>query len=216
MKRQISTSTVVWRQLIIPAPRLSADKQRERARAHVPLGASYQEFGPDQREAWYCLSRPDDVLGVDQLELIPPTRRKGHGVPTSEFGEARGWLKANDRRVIETSTGKEPDAKRWQEAAKNIARGHRILVQGHLGTDKARELGGRRGRQMARESIVTYYQEHPEREAFAAIWRGAKGDSEAALAALNALFEKRHLPRLGSEASARRAFGPRDKMKPRK
>jgi hypothetical protein len=208
MKQRFST-TATFRHLIVPAPRLSEDRQRERARLVVPLGGIYQEFGPDQREEWYSLSRESDVLLVDQLELIPPPRKKGSGVPTAEFGEVRGWLRANSRVVIECSTGLEPTQKRWQEAAKNIARGHRILIQGHLGTDKARDLGKRRGAQMKRESLVDYYKNHRDHGIFAAIWRGTKGDAETARAKLNAYLEQHHFPPLGSEASCRRAFGVR-------
>ena len=203
----------VYRLLIVPAPRLTADAQRERAKAVVPLGALVQEYGPDTLAEWYEMSRDADVLVVDQLELIPPVRRKGRGVPTAILGQVRGWLRAHKSQIMESSRKAEPDAKRWREAEANVARGHRILVTRRLPTETASELGKRRGEQARRESIVEYYRAHPERAIFVAIWRGAEGDAAAALAALNADLTRRHLPLLGSEASARRAFGDRGKRK---
>ena len=74
--KKSTAANATYRVLIRPARGAPEAEQRDRAAVIAGLGATVQEFTGDQYEDWAALARPDDVLLVYRLELIPPIRSR--------------------------------------------------------------------------------------------------------------------------------------------
>lgn len=203
MKLRFSTDTI-FRVFLRGGRGASLDKQREDAKAIVPLGATVQEV--TDVDMLCRMTRPDDVVIVFRLEFVPPVRSKECPSPTFVLGQVKAALKGV--RFIESHTQREPDEKRWREAVKNIARGMRKVYR----KDRLSAGGKTRGAQISRESVVNYWRDHPEHERFRDIWKSNQyPNALKAIERLNAEADKRGFQRIGSIDSARRAFGRRMK-----
>jgi hypothetical protein len=201
MKRRFFTDTI-FRVFLRPGRGASLDKQREAAKAVVPLGATVMEV--TETEMLSEMTRKGDVVIVYRLEFIPPARSKECPSPAFVMGEVRAALRGNV--LIESYTGAEPDKKRWLEAIRNVKHGQRRVYR----TERLKAGGKTRGEQVTRESQVNYWLGHPERERFRAIWMSrAYPNALAAVEAVNAECERCKYQRIGSADSARRAFGGR-------
>jgi hypothetical protein len=206
MKR-LSTPGTVYRVFVRSVPRATIEDQKARAAVVCGLGASPIVFGPDQLEDWYSIARPDDVLVVDCLEIIPPPRSKKQGVPTALLGQVLGFIRANKLTLIEARTGREPDAKRIREATMNVARGRRLT------TATARELGRKGGEKKPVQTILDYWMNHPEKSTFSRIWRGTEGTYADALDAVNEAAARQNYIAVSSTTMAWRVFGHRTRKR---
>lgn len=207
MKRAFTASTT-YRVFLRSMRGAPIEDQRARAAVVVGLGGQVQEYEHDRLDDWYSLARDDDVLVCDVLECLPPPRSKrAGGIPTNKLGEIQGHIKGRKLTLIEAATGEQPTPARWKAAAQNIARGR------HMKTETARKMGKKGGEKKAVETIQDYWKNHPEHDAFKAIWLTI-GDSYAdAFEAVNAQARKRHYIRLSSVTMAYRVFGDRRKRK---
>lgn len=168
----------------------------------VPPGARVMEVTDTDMLAE--MTRQGDVVIVFRLEFIPPVRSKQCPSPVFVLGEVRAALRHHV--VIESNTGKEPDKARWLEAIRNVKHGHRRVWR----KDRLSAGGKTRGAQVSRESVVNYWRDHPEHALFRAIWKSNDHPNALrAIEALNAEADKRGYQRVGSQDSARRAFGSR-------
>ena len=205
MKKRMHVN-LTYRVLLRPARGSPEAEQRSQAAVVAGLGATVQEYAGDLYEEWAEHSRPGDVLIVHRLELIPPTRSRRCPSPATALSEILGIIRGKGATLVESKTGKEPDAKRKREAINNVRRGARIIHK------RERLVAG--GKETAeknkRESPVLYWKSSPHREAMRAIWMSrAYENSQAACDAVNVQCEKRGLPRIGSPSSCIRAFGDR-------
>lgn len=202
MKRYSSTEKH-YRVFFRAMPRNSIADQRARAAIVVGLNGDAQEYGADRLDEWVQFARDGDVLVVDCLEILPPPRSKRDGIPTNKLGEIKGAIAAKGLTLIEARTGTAPDTKRWREAAQNVARGRRLT------TETAREMGRKGGKRRPVETIQSYWEDHPDKADFRAIWRGAEGTYADAFEAVNAAAKKAKYIRLSSVTMAFRVFGHR-------
>jgi len=200
------------RVLIRAVPGISAERQREAAAVVCGLGARVIEFDGASVEQWFERARHTETAVVYRLEIIPPLRSNAFPSPTAFLGRVEGFFKAQRITLIESETGKSPDAKRWREAEQHIARGHRSIA----GRERQREAGRATAEKLRRESPVLYWKQHPERERFCAIWMSRKyANSKEAAEAVNVEAERCRYQRIGSVASCNRAFGSRGSRKQR-
>jgi hypothetical protein len=205
MKKEMQTSHVC-RVLLRPARGSPEADQRSDAAAVAGKGARLQEFTGDAYEDWATHARPDDVLIVHRLELIPPIRSRRCPSPANALAEIRGVIRGRGATLIESKTATEPDAKRWREAIANVRRGARIIHK----RERLVAGGKATAEKNKRESPVLYWKSSPRRAAMQAIWMSrAFANSDEARDAVNVECDKLGLPRVGSVSSCIRAFGDR-------